>query len=85
MRNNKREAYLREMLEAHPPIPTDNLRRILMECVVHHEEAELKDEENPPMIEITVCALMALARETLMYRDRYGLMELPCEDWKFIN
>jgi hypothetical protein len=71
----------KELVASHPAVPTDKLHMLLVQCVALHEGVEEADKL--PSLEVMPCAVIAIVRELLMYRDRYGLIELPYEDWTY--
>lgn len=73
----------KSLVEGHPVIPTNTLRQLLVQAVALHQEAEQKGKS--PMLEIMVCPVIAVIRELLKYRDQYGLIELPDEEWRFFD
>ena len=74
------QAMLR-VVKAHDPIPTELLKEKLEDFSAGHLAATLL-EQKPPLYEVSACVLIALIREVLDYRDRYGLIELPDEKWE---
>jgi len=88
--SEKERAFLarfKSVVERHPSIPTDRLRQLLIQSVALHEQTDGtgKPTDKLPILEITACPVIAILRELLKYRDRYGLIELPNENWKFLD
>ena len=72
------------MIQEHRPLPTDELNKQLAQIAFQHD---LDDEagRSLTMCEISPCIMIALLRELLKYRDKYGLVELPDARWEFMK
>lgn len=70
------------LIEGHAAIPTPILRHVLVETVMLHQAAQANG--SPPMLEMLACVLISLINEVMEYRNRYGLVALPDDDWKMV-
>jgi len=69
------------LINAHPLVPTDELKFRLIEIAEYH--LEYGEAEQCPVMEISPCVLIALIREIIQYRNKHGLLEATSEEWQF--
>jgi len=72
---------IKEVMDAHPPISTEQLQVLLVKMAFTHDQAMENADAEAPIMEVSVCLLISVVNELLKYRDHYGLIELP-DEWK---